>query len=82
MFMPFVLIAFFIIVVLGSYFSQIRFTGRGRLDFSFTAGGFVTAIFATIMSMKDGLLAPMYLIGSWIIAIIGVAYMFMSSQDQ
>lgn len=81
-FMPLVLGAFFVILLLGSYFAQIRFTGRGRIDFSLASSSYATFGMAVLMSMKNGLLSPIYI---WIVAALAVAataYLFMSSQDQ
>lgn len=78
-FMPMVLLAFFIILCLGSFFMQMRFTGRGRFELSFTVAAFATFGFAVIMSTKNGLINPSYLIISLVAAVLGVAWLYLSS---
>jgi len=79
--MPTVLAAFFIIAFLGSAFLNARFRGVFRFDFCFASAGFVTLGFATIMSLKNGLLNPIYLMISIVVAILGVAILLLSSND-
>jgi len=79
--MPIVLFAFFVISFLGSAFLNVRFRGVFRFDFCFAAAGFTTFGLACIMSLKNGLLNPFYLILSIIVAVIGVAILYLSSND-
>lgn len=74
-FMPLVLFSFFIIVLLGSSFANKRFMGRVRFELSFAVAGFSTVGLAVLMSMKNGLLSPIYVWISIAVAIIGVAWL-------
>lgn len=75
---PMILAAFFIIVAVGSFFMQQRFTGRGRFELSFAAAGFVTVGFAVLMSLKEGLLPTHDLIISIVVAVIGAIWLYFS----
>jgi len=79
--MPMVLFAFFIIAFLGSAFLNVKFRGVFRFDFCFASAGFVTFGMACIMSLKNGLINPFYLILSIIVAVISVAILYLSSND-
>lgn len=80
-FIPMVLLGFFIIATVGSYYASIRTTNQGNFPASFAAGGFVTAVLATIMSLVPGLINISTLVGSYGIAIIGVIWLFFSSKQ-
>lgn len=77
---PMILTAFFLIIMIGSYFAQIKFQGRARMEFSFTVAGFATFGFALLMSLENGLLNPMYIMISLGISIIGIIWLFFSSE--
>lgn len=79
--MPLVLLSFFIVVFLAGLFAQMRFKGVVRLDFSFAAAGFSTFGIALIMSLKNGLLDPIYMFISLGIAVLGAALLFLPSRD-
>lgn len=79
---PLILAGFFLIALLGSFFASIQLYGRGRIDASFAAAGFVTFGLAVIMSLKNGLLEPTYLWFSVGIAIIGVLWIIWPSEPQ
>lgn len=78
--MPMMLGAFFVVVLLGGYFMQLRFSGRARIDLCFASAGFSTVGMAVLMSLKNGLLNPIYLFLSIIVAIIGVAWLYFSQE--
>lgn len=78
--MPMTLLAFFLIVAIGSFFAQMRFSGRGRFELSFTVAGFATFGFAVLMSTRNGLLNPAYLLISLAVAILGVAWLYFSQE--
>lgn len=80
LFAPGVLLAFFIIILIAGFFAQMRFKGSTRFDFSFTAAGFATFGFAVIMSLKTGLLNPIYLFISLAVAILGVVWIYLASE--
>lgn len=76
--MPSVLFAFFFIVFLGGAFYQIRFRGSARFDFAFAVAGFGTFGLAMIMSSKNGLLNPLYLLITIAVAILGAIWLYFS----
>jgi hypothetical protein len=73
---PGTLMAFFMIIAIGSFFMQKRFTGRGRFELSFAAAGFSTTGMAVLMSLKEGLLDVQYLIISIIVSVIGAIWLY------
>lgn len=76
--MPLMLFAFYIIALLGGFFAELRF-GRGRFAVSFTVAGFVTFGLAVIMSLKNGLLNPIYLVITLGLSLLGVAWLALTS---
>lgn len=78
--MPTVLFGFFIVTFLGGAFAQMRFRGSARFDAAFAVAGFVTFGFAVLMSLKNGLLNPVYLFISLAVAILGAVWMFFGSE--
>lgn len=78
--MPAVLLAFFFIVLIGSFYAQSRLTGKQRIDVSFVVAGFVTFALALIMSLKTGLLNVIYLVFSLAILMIGVMWIFLGKE--
>lgn len=65
--------AFFIVVLIGSSFMQLRFRATIRFETSLLASSFATLGFATILQMYSGILAPFYffiIIGITILALI------------
>lgn len=77
--MPMVLLSFFLVAFLAGAFAQMRFKGQMRMDFSFAAAGFATFGLAVIMSLKNGLLNPIYLLVSLGVAILGVIFLWLRS---
>lgn len=72
----FMVIGFFLIVLIGSLFAQLRMTGRIRPEVSFLAGSFLTLGFATILEQYSGILNSIYffiLVGLTILSFIWVA---------
>lgn len=78
---PLILLSFFIIIFLGSFFAQFRFSGRGRPEISFAVAGFATFGMAVLMSMKNGLLDWIYLLITLAVAVLGAAWLYFSSND-
>ena len=69
-------LAFYLVVLLGSVFMQLRFTARIRAEVSFLASSFATLGFATILQQISGILSPVYffmLIGITILSVLWVA---------
>lgn len=81
LFMPVTLLAFFIIVMIGTYFGQIRVSGRARLEVSFAAAAFVTFGMVVIASGVDGLVNMFYIIISLAVAILGALWLMFSSDN-
>lgn len=77
--MPGVLFAFYIVVMLAGYIMGIK-QGRERFPANFTVAGFATFGLAVIMSLKTGLLNPIYLVISLGLAILGVVWLYLSSE--
>ena len=73
--------AFFLVVFLGSFFAQMRTTGRPKLDVCFAVAGFTSVGFSTLMALEFGLLRPYHVAIFICIAIAGIAVIFFSQQD-
>ncbi len=76
LFALFLVIGFFLVVLLGSLFTQFKFSARIKFDTSLLAASFATLGWATILEMYSGLLSPVYffiIIGISILSIIWVA---------
>ena len=72
----FMVISFFIVVLLGSLFAQMRFTGRMKFEVSLLAASFSTLGFATIIEQYTGIFSPVYffiLIGVTILSFLWLA---------
>lgn len=80
--MPMMLFGFFMIVLLGGAFAQLRFRGTMRLDYSFATAGFTTFGLAVLMSVGNGLLAPTYLVISLGIAILGAIWLYAARDEE
>ena len=79
MFMLFMTIAFFFIILIGSIVATIRTSARPRFELAFAAASFATFGFTMILSTVDGLINPLYLFISAGLTIIGVVWIFLSS---
>jgi len=77
-FAPAVLLAFFFIAMLGTYYARIRFTGRARLESCIASSGFVTTGLAIIMSTVVGFLSMQWVVYCLVVTIFAVAYMLLS----
>ena len=80
-FMPMVLFAFFIIVMIGSFVAQFRFSGRPNFQKSFAVSSFSTFGVAMLMSSKNGLLEPTILIITLVLTILSAMWLFFSSEN-
>ncbi len=82
-FTPFLLSAFFLIALLGSYFSARRMSAGAGGDFpaSFAVAGFLTFLVALVMTRIDGLINNYILIITLIVAILGILFVVFSRQD-
>jgi hypothetical protein len=73
--------AFYLVILLGSYFSQQRLTGRGDFAASMAVAGFVTFISAILMSMIPDFITLTPMIISALVAILGVAILYASKRE-
>ncbi len=71
-FFPLVLFAVFIIVCLGSFFTQKSLTGRGDFLASLSVAGFITTITAYILSLIPGLVNTFTVVVCLVLAIVFV----------
>lgn len=72
----FMVIAFFLVVLMGSIIIQFRFTNRIRFETSLLASSFATLGFAVILEQVTGILQPVYfwvIVGMTIISFLWVA---------
>jgi hypothetical protein len=79
---PLILAAFFFITLMGSFFAELRFSGRGKMSVSFAVAAYVTFGLSVIMMMKDGLLNPAYLFATIGLSLIGTAWILWPSEPQ
>lgn len=79
-FIPMVLILFFMVIAVGGYFQQQRRTGNGDFSMWFAVGGFMTTILATLFSLVDGLMPISSLVICIGVTILGAIW-FLSSRD-
>lgn len=81
MFFPFVLFAFFTIIMSATFFSQERLRGRGDWASSFAVAGFSTVIAALSLSLVESIINIQTLTVTILISIVGVVWLFMSSKQ-
>lgn len=78
-FVLFMVLAFFIVVSVGSMVAQQRFSGRIRPEVGILVGSFATLGFEVILAQKNGLLSPFYIIITIIIFILSAIWVYMSN---
>lgn len=79
--MPLVLFGIFLILMLGSYFAQIRSRGQGDLLGSFAVASIVTAVLSVVLYMVNPPIVNTFtVLVCIVIAIVGVASIFTSSE--
>lgn len=74
--MPGVLFGFMFILFVGGMLLRYRVTGIMSPHTSFAAASFVTFGLAVLMSLRSGLLNPIYLIISLVLAIVGAIWIY------
>lgn len=86
-FVPMLLFVFFMIILLASYFSQRRTTGRGSFPSSFAVAGFSTAVLSILVSIgvkitagEVGGVIILSMVVSIVVASAGVLWL-LSSRD-
>lgn len=73
------LVAFFVIAFMGSFFSQQRLIGRRDVASSFAAASYITVIASILMALIPGML-NIYVVIIWIaVAILGTLWLFLSN---
>lgn len=69
-FFPLVLFAIFIIVCLGSFFTQKNLTGKGNFLASASVAGFITTIAAYVLSLVPGIVNTFTVIVCLVVSIV------------
>jgi len=72
-------IAFFMVVLLGSMFMQLRFQGRIKFEVHFAASSFATLGWCAILSTVNGLISPTYFLIFIGLSIMSVLWLLLSS---
>lgn len=81
-FIPMVLFGFFIIVLVGSFYSSKRLSmGGGDFSVAFAVAGFTTFLVSLVMTLIDGLINPFTVIICLIVAMLGVLFLFFSKKE-
>ena len=80
LFTPLILVALFLIVALGSFYSQTRLGGRGDFWSSFAIAGYVISVVAAVMTLVDGLIDLNTLVIVFAVTIIGTLLLFISKR--
>lgn len=80
-FIPMLLTALFLIVSLGTHFSQIRSRGYANWWASIAVAGYVIAVTSSIMSLIPNLINPFVVMVCIVIAVVGTAMFLTSSND-
>ena len=78
-FIPLVLMAVFLITMMGSFFSQKRLTGRGDFLVSFSIAGFFTAVISFLMTLVEGLINLQTIVIISAIALIGIILLMINN---
>jgi len=76
-----ILFALFIILLMGSYYSQRRITGKGDFPASFAASTFVVFIISIVMSLIPDFINQTYVIMTLVMATIGMIWLYLSRRD-
>ena len=76
----FMVLSFFLVVLLGSLFMQLRFTARMRPEVSFVASSFATLGFAVLAQQVSGILNGFYFLIIIAMTVISVIWLMMSNE--
>lgn len=74
-FIPIMLFSLFVIILMGTYYSQRRLTGRGNFPGSFTVAALVTFFTALVLSLTAGLINVFILVTTLALLIVGVVWL-------
>ena len=77
-FVPFLLISFFLVVCLGSFFAQKRASGNASFPGSFVIAGIFTTIISVILGMIPGLVPLGLIVGFVVLTALGIVWLFSS----
>lgn len=78
---PLILMAFFGILGMGSFFASERMSGQGDFAVSFAVAGFSTFGLTLIMSLAPGLIRTTEIITVLAIAIMGFVFLYFSKKE-
>ena len=78
LFVPLMVLAFFIVVLVASLGLQFKFTGRIRFETSFVAACFAVLGFAVILEQMTGLLSPLYFLIIILVTVVSVVTLILS----
>lgn len=81
LFVPVSYFAFFILVFVGSLLAQFRFSTRIRPETSFAAASFAALIYGLVLSQKNGLLNPIYIIITIGMLVISMIWLMLGDQQ-
>ena len=80
MFFPMLLFAFFLVLAVGSYVAQKKYSLKGNITSSIAVGSFLTLLMAIFMTLSDCLI-NFYILGIWgAITIVSVILLFMQKE--
>ena len=80
-FIPLLMFAMFIIVLMGSYFTQRRLTGKGDFPASFSVAGFILVVMTFVLSLIPNLVNDFLLIIAVVIALLGMVWLYLSRRE-
>ena len=72
------LFAFFVIVMMSSYFSQQRMTGKGDMPSSFAVAGYLTTGLAILLSLIPNFVSVPTIVIALIVSTLGTFWLFLS----
>lgn len=77
-FIPLILFATFMIVLLGTYFSQMRLKGNGDFFASFAVAGYLTIISAFVLNLIPNLVNLLTLAVCIVVSVVGTILLLIS----
>jgi uncharacterized membrane protein HdeD (DUF308 family) len=81
MFIPALLLAFFCIAMLSSYYAQQRMRGYSNFWSCFATSGYITAVISIMMSLIPNLISVYVVLVCIVIAIIGTGMLMTKSSE-
>lgn len=77
---PLVLFAFFIIMLLGSFFAQKRLSGTSDFFASFAVAGYSTFVVSIVLSLADNLISTYIVVITLIVAVVGTVMLLLTRE--